>query len=97
MVYSFVSVFAKIASGQDSIKKTLLFMFIELCFLGIYALVWQQVLKKFPLVVALSSKGVTVIFALVWSVLLFHERISIQNILGAAMIVLGIGLVSADD
>lgn len=95
--YSFVSVFAKIASNQDTALKMLFYVGIEICLLGVYALLWQQALKKFPLVVAMSNKGITVIIGLVWAVVFFGEYITIQNIIGAVMIILGIWLVSTDD
>lgn len=96
-IYSFVSVFAKVASKQDTIFKMLFYMGIEICLLGMYALIWQQALKRIPLIVAMASKGITVIIALVWAVVFFGEHITARNIIGAIMIILGIGLVSADD
>ena len=97
LIYSLVSVFSKIAAAQESLAWTMLFMFIEFCFLGVYALIWQQALKRFPLTVAMASKGITVILALLWSVALFRESISIMNVVGAALIILGIRVVSSDD
>lgn len=96
-VYSFVAVFAKTAAMQDSLIKMLLFIGVEFAFLGIYAFIWQQALKHFSLVVAMSSKGVTVIIALFWAVIIFGESISVQNIIGAMMIIVGICVVSMDD
>lgn len=96
-IYSFVSVCAKLAAGQATILGMLLFMGIEICLLGIYAIIWQQALKRFPLVVAMSSKGITVILSLIWAILFFHEQITLWNMVGAGMIILGIGLVSADN
>ena len=49
------------------------------------------------LITAMSNKGVVVIFGLVWSVVLFHETITLYNVFGTAMIILGIWMVSADD
>lgn len=95
-VYSFASVLSKCASAQDSFVKTAAFLVGEVILLGIYAIMWQQALKKFPLVVAMSNKGVTVIFSLVWSVLFFQEEITIANLLGALLIFLGIWMVSTD-
>lgn len=96
-VYSFVSVLAKYASAQSSLAKMCLFLFGEILVLGIYAVLWQQLLKKFPLLIAMSNKGVVVIFSLIWSVLLFQEAISLLNIVGSFMILLGIWMVSADE
>ncbi len=65
--------------------------------MGIYALIWQQVLKRFPVGVAVSSKGIAVVIALVWSVLLFGEAITPNNIIGVILIVFGIWMVSKDE
>ena len=97
LIYSFASVFAKIASGQSTLMYTLLFIGIEVVFLGLYAVIWQQVLKRFPLVVAMSNKGIVVILGLIWSVLLFNEQITVNNIFGTLMIIIGIWMVSSDD
>lgn len=97
IIYSLVSVFAKIASAQDTLTGTLLFMALEFCMLGVYAVIWQQALKRFPLIVAMSNKGITVILALAWSVLIFDEMITVWNIMGAVMIIFGIWMVSQDD
>ena len=95
-IYSFASVFAKFAARQEAFYKTFLFMCGEVCLLGVYALMWQQVLKKFPLVVAMSSKGITVILSLLWAVLIFQESVTCWNIVGSAMIMFGIWMVSSD-
>ncbi len=96
LVYSFVSVFAKFASKQNDFYHTLLFIGLELFVLFVYAIIWQQVLKKFQLMVAASNKGVTVVFTLLWSFLFFGEKISFLNIVGAILIILGIWMVSSD-
>lgn len=97
LVYSLVSVLAKCASKQSNFTMMCFFLFGEIFVLGIYAVLWQQALKKFPLVVAMSNKGVTVIFSLIWSALLFQEEISTVNIVGSLMILFGIWMVSADE
>lgn len=96
-VYSVSAVCAKYAAKQTSIKGVAVFMFLEFACLGVYALIYQQALKRFPLSVALSNKGITVILTLIWAVLLFHEQINAFNILGSASIIAGICLVSLDE
>ena len=95
VIYSFVSVFAKFAAGQTDYKM-LVFFCCEIILLVLYAVLWQQVLKKFPLVVAMSSKGITVILSLLWAVLIFKESVTYWNIVGSAMIMFGIWMVSSD-
>lgn len=96
LIYSASTICAKLASTQPTYIKILLFIGLEVICLGIYAIVWQQVLKKFSLVTAMASKGIVVIFNLIWSVLLFGEHVSLYNIVGAAIIILGIWMVSTD-
>lgn len=96
LIYSGTSICAKLASQQSTWIMMIVFMGMEVCILGVYALIWQQVLKKFTLVTAMANKGIVVVFNLIWSVVLFHEVISIYNIVGAAIIIWGIWMVSSD-
>lgn len=96
IIYSGSTICAKYASQQDVIFKVFLFLGMEVLCLGIYAIIWQQVLKKFSLITAMASKGVVVIFNLMWSVLLFSETVTLYNIIGAAIIIIGIWVVSTD-
>ena len=95
-IYSTVSVFAKLASKQDNLLKASLFMGVEILILAIYALFWQQMLKKFQLSVAISCKGITLIYAMLWSFCLFRESITTWNIVGIVLIIIGMGVVSSD-
>ncbi|MBP5655302.1 MAG: EamA family transporter [Clostridiales bacterium] len=96
IIYSLVAVCSKIASFQPDLFRTCLFLGLEVVCLGVYALVWQQVLKRFPLVTAMANKGSVVIFNLIWSVILFSEHVTIFNMVGAAIIIFGIWMVSSD-
>ena len=58
--------------------------------MGIYAVLWQQVLARVPLSTAYMFKGTSLIFVLLLSALLFHEGITWQNIIGSVIIVSGI-------
>jgi uncharacterized membrane protein len=96
LVYSASTVCAKYAARQDMMVKVLVFAVLELVCLGVYALVWQQVLSRIPLVVAMANKGSVVLINLIWSVLLFGEQVNGYNLAGAAIIIAGIWLVSGD-
>ena len=98
IVYSFVSVMSKTAASQGLFTGPFfLFFCIVLVLLVIYALLWQQVLKFFPLVKAYSNKGVVVIWNLLWSFLIFNEVITIENIIGSVVVLAGIMVVSSDN
>ena len=50
-VYTLSTVFAKFASGQEFLSfKFILFYGIEILILGVYAIIWQQLIKKFDIV-----------------------------------------------
>ena len=62
--------------------------------LGLYAVGWQQILKRMPLFMAYSGKAVVVLWGILWGALLFHETISVRKIIGAVIIMSGIVLYS---
>ena len=64
-----------------------------LCF---YAVCWQLILEKLPLTTAYLRRGFSYILLFVWSTLIFHENITIKQIIGIAVISLGM-VVSVSD
>ncbi len=67
------------------------------CILAFYALAWQQVLKHLPLIVAYANKAVTTIWGLIWGYFIFQESITLQKVLGAAVVIVGVYLVVTGD
>lgn len=51
---------------------------------------WQQVLKRVNLNVAYASKAVTLIWNTIWGVVIFHETILWNNILGGVIVLAGV-------
>lgn len=96
LIYSLSAVCAKAAAQQGLFVKAFLFLCLEMGCLGIYALIWQQALKRFPLVTAMAHKGVVVVFNLFWSVLIFQEKVTVCNVAGAVVIICGICVVSSE-
>lgn len=91
LIYSCSSVVAKFASGNEVLSfKFILFYGLEVVILGIYALLWQQVIKKYDLSIAYANKAVTLIWALLWSVLLFKEHLKWNHIVGVLIVISGI-------
>ncbi len=70
--------------------KFVLFYGLVILLLGIYALLWQQIIKRMPLTTAYANKAVTVVWGMVWGALLFQEDITLQKCIGAAIIVVGV-------
>ena len=97
-LFSLGSVCSKIAGQAEFLSMKFIFFYgLVLVILFGYALVWQQILKKLPLVTAYANKAVTVIWGLLWGTIIFKEQITIWNILGATIIIFGIYMVVSSD
>ena len=97
LFYSFCGVFSKQAASYDFMSfKFILFYGISMLILGIYAIFWQQILKKFTLTTAFFNKAVIVIWGMIWGALFFKETITLNMIIGAIIVLVGIGLVVKD-
>ena len=64
--------------------------------LGVYAIVWQQIIKVLPLTVAFANKAITVIWGIIWGVLIFTEEVVPIQLAGCLLIIVGIVLYSTD-
>lgn len=96
-VYTLSGVAAKFASGHSFLSPGfILFYGVEIAILGIYALLWQQIIKRFDLSVAYANRSMTLLWSLVWAVVFFHEGIQIQNVIGVVIAVAGALIVNLD-
>lgn len=92
--YSLFGVCSKLAAGERFLSVKFFFFYgIVLLNLFIYALCWQQIIKYMPLVVAFANKAVTVVWGIIFGFLFFQEDISLNKIIGAVIIIVGIVLV----
>ncbi|MBQ9926519.1 MAG: transporter [Lachnospiraceae bacterium] len=90
-IYSINSIVAKLASEQEQFSfMFIMFYGLELVILGIYALLWQQIIKKFELSVAYANKAVTLIWGMIWGALLFKEQITPSKTAGILLVIVGI-------
>lgn len=92
-VYACTGIFTKMASRQEMLSwPYLLWLTGTIGVMGLYALLWQQVLKRTELSLAYMFKGTSMIFGLLiaWSIL--GEQITLNNMIGAAIIIVGIAL-----
>ncbi|OUO46807.1 transporter [Olsenella sp. An285] len=94
-LYSLSSVCAKLAAGFDFMSVGFVGCYAGMiALLGIYAIGWQQVIKRLPLTFAYANKAVTVAWGIVWGMLLFNERVSPLKLLGALIVLAGVVLFS---
>ena len=98
LFYSFSDVASKMAAGNELFSLGFfLFYGLVLAILVVYALGWQQVIKRIPLTTAYGNRGITVVWGLFWGVVFFGEQITLFKVVGAAMIIVGIALFSRAD
>ena len=98
VVFSFSGVFSKIAAGQEflSLKFCICYGGL-LLILGIYAICWQQIIKRIPLTLAYANKAVTVFWGMIWGMLFFSEIITVKKVIGAVFVIIGVVLYSIED
>lgn len=98
ILLSFSGVFTKLASREEPLSLNFLFFYgIVLFILFIYALVWQQVIKRIPLTAAYANKAVITVWGMVWGNLFFNEEITLKKIIGVVIICCGILLYALSD
>lgn len=97
LIYSVSSLVAKFASGNDVMSfKFIMFYGLELVILGIYAILWQQVIKKFELSVAYANKAICLLWALVWSIVIFHDNLKWNQVVGIVIVMAGIVILNSE-
>ena len=90
-VYSFSMVTAKMASGNAFLSPGyILFFGAEIAVLGIYAILWQQVIKRFQLSVAYINKSVTLLWSMLWNFLIFGQGITVKKVIGVLIVMSGV-------
>ena len=65
--------------GERKRMDILLLYGAEIGVLGIYALCWQQVIKRVELSVAYANRAMALLWSLLWAVLLFGEQITVKK------------------
>lgn len=98
MFYAIGGIFSKRAANADFLSWEFIGCYGAVFgILMIYAVFWQMILKKIPLTVAMANKSVTVIWGLVYGYLFFREEITLANVVGAVVIIIGIIIVVNGD
>ena len=91
--YSLSGIFTKLASNTQFMSlKFCLFYGTVLVILFLYAIGWQQIIKRVPLTLAYSARAAGVVWGMIWGVTIFKDKITPTNLIGAALIICGIVL-----
>lgn len=98
LVYTFASIFSKLASGEEFLSvKFLVFFGLEFIVLFIYALLWQQVIKKTELSVAYANREMYLLWSLLWAIVFFHNDVTPTNIIGCLLVIAGTFVITGED
>lgn len=98
VIYTLSTVASKQASSKEMFSfDFFLFYGLSLFILGVYAILWQQIIKKFELTVAYANRSVAILWSLVWAVLFFGEKITLNNFLGVVVVIAGAIVVNLDE
>lgn len=90
VIYSINTVIAKFVSDQPFLSfKFIMLYLLEFAVLGIYAIFWQQMIKRFELSIAYANKAMTLLWSLLWSVLIFRDSVTPAKVVGVLLVIAG--------
>ena len=98
LLYSTTGIFTKLASKQPVLSYKFILLYGSAIFLMfVYALLWQQFLKRMPLNTAYANKSMSTIWTMVFGCVVFREKITIGMLVGGVIIIIGVYLVVTAD
>ena len=90
-LYSLTSLCAKFASKLAFFSLHWILLYgLQIFILGIYAILWQQVLKRLPLNFAFANKSLTILWGMLFGILIFKEIPTATNIIGGVIVLIGV-------
>ncbi len=90
LVYSLSTVAANMAAKYEFLSLGyILFFGLEFVVLAIYAVLWQQIIKKFQLSIAYANKSVVLLWTMLWNYLIFAQGITPGKIAGVLLVMAG--------
>lgn len=97
VIYTFSGIMSKnVSANGDNPLKMLFFLGMEFVFLGVYAILWQQLIKRFELSVAYANRSMAVLWSMLWAVCFFGDRITVKNMAGVLLVAFGTLMINTD-
>ena len=97
VIYTLSGIMSKNASANgDNLIKFVIFFGLEFVLLAVYAVLWQQMIKRFELSVAYANRSMAVLWSMLWAVLFFHDEITVKNIMGVLLVTMGTVIINTD-
>ena len=95
LVYTTSGIFLRFASKQPFLSLGFLLLYgAVIAVLGIYAIVWQQLIKRIDLSFAYANRATAILWSMLWAWLIFGETLSLQNFIGVGIVLAGTMLVN---
>ena len=97
IVYSLSTVAANLASRHEFLSPGyILFFGLEFVILAVYAIIWQQMIKKFQLSIAYANKALTLMWSMLWNFLIFSQGITPWKVVGVLLVVAGVIVMNSE-
>lgn len=98
MFYSLIGIIGKYNAETSYVGSIRFWLLLSLQCIGLllFSLVWQRILKRLQLSIAYLFKGTTIIWAMLLATIIFKETVTINNMIGGVMIIIGIGVVLSE-
>ncbi len=97
ILYTCSSICAKMTSRHPAMSLMwIVWLGLEVFCLGVYAIYWQQIIKRVDLSIAYANRATAIFWSMMWAVLIFSEHITVANVLGVLVIFAGIMVVNRD-
>ena len=91
MFFSLGGIFSKLASKQPFLSLKFILCYGALLFIMfVYAIGWQQIIKRLPLTMAYANRAVTIVWGIIWGLLFFNEKLNVGKIIGAVILIAGV-------
>lgn len=91
MFFSLGGIFSKLASKQPFLSLKFILCYGALLFIMfVYAIGWQQIIKRLPLTMAYANRAITIVWGIIWGLLFFNEKLNLGKIIGAVIVIAGV-------
>ena len=91
MFFSLGGIFSKLAAKQSFLSlKFILCYGALLLIMFVYAIGWQQIIKRLPLTMAYANRAVTIVWGIIWGLLFFNEKLNLGKVIGAVIVIAGV-------
>jgi len=97
-LYTLSGIAAKLASGYEFLSMGFILCYGgEIVILGVYAIIWQQIIKRVDISVAYANRAMAIFWSMLWAFFLFQEQISLRNMIGVVLIFIGTWVVNSGE